>query len=71
MPASDCSAARWPPIADLGVHLGGPRNLLLAGNTISNDTIMSVPAVAARRGVIGGPRLSAAAEPFINNPWMA
>lgn len=47
MPASDCGAASWTPIADLGVHPGGPRNLLLAGDTfyyISNDTIMSVPA---------------------------
>lgn len=47
IPASDCGAASWTPIADLGVHPGGPRNLLLAGDTfyyISNDTIMSVPA---------------------------
>jgi hypothetical protein len=48
MPASSiCSAASWTPIADLGVHAGGPADLLLAGDTFyyrSNDTIMSVPA---------------------------
>jgi hypothetical protein len=46
MPASAvCSAASWTPIADLGVHRAGPRNLLLAGDTFyytSDDTIMSV-----------------------------
>ena len=46
-----CSAASWTPIADLGVHSSGPRNLLLAGDTFyytSDDTIMSVPAAGGR-----------------------
>ena len=45
--SSVCSAASWTPIADLGVHAAGPRNLLLAGDTFyytSNDMIMSVSA---------------------------
>jgi hypothetical protein len=53
--SSVCSAASWTPIADLGVHAGGPGNLLLAGDTFyyrSNDTVMSVPAAGGSPTVV-------------------